>query len=204
MTTSQTSRWLATLGALIAGPSFVLNTLAHDGVMPGPDDVDRLDGAFSVMFMAGAALVVAALFTANPSPLGRRARRLLYVEAAMIAFGTIWAAMLMVNPEWIDNNRNPLVVVGDACWPLHQVFMVVVGLAGIRGGWCPSPARYALFGPAIGLTLLGIGVAIGTDYLAAAGLGSGWVIAAIGILAGVARTDETRELSSSVRPVAAT
>jgi hypothetical protein len=180
------TRRLAWLGALIAGPSFLLNVAAHGGTMPGPDDVDRVDGAFSVMFMAGAALVVAALWLAQPSPLGRKGRRLLVVESAMVFLGGLWAAIVIVDPEVIDST-NPIVLAGDASWPLHQVFMLIIGIVAMRGGSWRPPARYALFGPCFGLAVLAIGALSGIDVLAAAGLGSGWVIVAAGVLAATDR-----------------
>jgi hypothetical protein len=175
------SRFLAAAGALLAGPAFILNVIAHDGVMPGPDEVDRTDGAFSLMFMAGALLVVAALILVQPSPLGRKGRWLLYVEAAMVVLGGFWAACVIADPQGTVDSNNPLILIGDACWPLHQVFMLVVGITAMRAGRWPSPERFTLFGPTIGLIVLGIGMATGVDALAAAGIGAGWMVAAIGV-----------------------
>jgi len=179
---SSLSRLLAAVGITLAAPSFVLNVAAHGGEFPGPDSVDRVDGLFSIMFMAGAAFVVAALLLATPAPLGRKGRYLLYVEAVMVALGGMWAALVVNDPNVIDSN-NPIVLAGDASWPLHQVFMIVVGIAAVRGGAWPSPARYTLFGPAIGLAGLAFGAIVGIDYLAAIGIGSGWAIAGAGVLA---------------------
>jgi hypothetical protein len=175
------SRWLATVGALIAGPSFVLNVVAHNGVMPGPDEVDRTDGAFSLMFMAGAALVVAALILVRPSPLGRKGRWLLVPEAAMVVLGGIWAAAIVIDPANVDSN-NPLIVAGDASWPLHQVFMLVIGIAAVRADLWDSPTKFTLFGPVAGILGLGLGFAAGFDHLAAGSIGAGWMIVAIGIV----------------------
>lgn len=176
------TRHLAAAGILIAAPSFLLNVAAHGGTMPGPNDVDRVDGAFSVVFMIGAALVIAALFSARPRPLGGKGLRLLYVEAAMVFMGGLWAVLLVIDPAIVESDTNPVVLIGDACWPIHQVFMLVVGIAGVRGGDWPSPVRYALFGPVVGLTGLAIFAVAGIDVLAAAALGSGWAITGAGVL----------------------
>ena len=175
------ARPLAIAGALLAGPSFIFNVIAHGGTFPGPDEMDRADGAFSVMFIAGAALVVAALFLVKPSPLGRKGRYLLYVEAILVAMATYWAINATIDPELVDD-PNVLVAICDGAWPLHQVFMLVIGIVAARAKLWPSPERYTLFGPVVGILVLGIGAATGIDYLAAAGIGSGWVITAIGIL----------------------
>ena len=45
---NMTSRVLGLAGAVIAGPSFVLNTMVHNGVMPGPDEVDRQEAVFQI------------------------------------------------------------------------------------------------------------------------------------------------------------
>jgi hypothetical protein len=176
------SRLLGLAGAAVAGPSFLLNVYFHDGIMPGPDEVDRMDGWFSLMFMAGAALCVAALLVARPAPLGPRGRWFLYVEAAMVALGAMWSAFIIADPANIDST-NPLILVGDACWPLHQVFMLFVGIAVVRAGRWPSPLRYAAFGPVFGIVALGVGATAGVDYLAAAGIGSGWAIVGLAIAA---------------------
>lgn len=181
------SRLLGLAGAAVAGPSFVLNVFFHDGVMPGPDEVDRMDGWFSLMFMAGAALGVAALLLARPAPLGPRGRWFLYVEAAMVALGAMWAGFIIADPGNVDST-NPFVLIGDACWPLHQVFMLFVGIAVVRSGRWASPLRFAVFGPVLGIVILGVGFAAGVDYLAAAGIGSGWAIVGLAIAAAPALT----------------
>jgi hypothetical protein len=176
------SRWLATVGALVAGPAFLLNFVAHGGVMPGPEEVDRVDGAFSLMFMGGVALIVLALIVAEPSPLGRKGRWLLYVEAAMVVFAAMWAAFIIADPGNSESN-HPLLLVGDACWPLHQLLMLVIGIVAVRADRWPSPAKFALFGPAAGVVILLIGAAVDADFLSATAIGAGWVIAAIGMIA---------------------
>jgi len=180
--TSVTPRTLALLGMAFAGPAFVMNVIWHAGTMPGPDEVDRLDGFFSLVFMVGAGAVVAGLLTVEPSPVGRKGRVLLYVEAALVVAGGTWAAIMINDPGAIDSN-NPVVLIGDASWPLHQALMLVTGTVAWRAHRWTGSARYALYGPAIGLAALGVGFAAGIDLLAAAGIGSGWVIAALGIIA---------------------
>lgn len=175
------ARILAAIGIALAAPSFVLNVIAHDGVLPS-ENLDRTDGAFSLMLMAGAAFVVAALFAVRPSPLGRIGRRLLVVEAVMVTLAAVWAALLMVDPAIVED-PNPLVAICDACWPLHQVFMIVVGIAAVRAAHWPKPERFSLFGPAVGLLILGIGAGTGVDLLAAVGIGLGWTIAGAGVIA---------------------
>jgi hypothetical protein len=174
-------RFLAVTGAAIAGPSFILNAVAHGGELPNVDDVDRLDGLFSLMFMVGAAFVMASLFAVRPSPLGRRGRFLLYPEALMVGLGGMWAVFILADPGFV-HSEAPLVMAGDASWPLHQVFMAVVGAtAAVSKRW-PSPARFTLFGPAAGIVVLGLGAATGVDLLAAFGIGAGWVITAAGVV----------------------
>lgn len=177
-----TPRTLALLGMALAGPAFVMNVIWHAGTMPGPNEVDRLDGFFSLMFMVGAGAVVAGLLTVDPSPVGKKGRLLLYVEMAMVVFGATWAALVWNDPGAIDSN-NPIVLIGNASWPLHQALMLVTGTVAWRAHRWTGAARYALFGPAAGLAALGAGFATGIDLLAAAGIGSGWVIVALGILA---------------------
>ncbi|MEX2225910.1 MAG: hypothetical protein WEB52_05600 [Dehalococcoidia bacterium] len=197
------SRWLATVGMLIAGPAFLLNFIAHDGIMPGPDEVDRTDGAFSLMFMAGVALIVAALIITRPSPVGRKGRWLLYAVAAMVVLGAVWSAFIIADP----NNRessNPLIIVGDASWPLHQALMLVVGIVALRARRWPAPARFALFGPALGVVLVVVSAALNTDIVAATAIGAGWVIAGFGVLAATASHDAAGESrDAAVRAVAA-
>jgi hypothetical protein len=188
---NQIVRILGAAGALIAGPSFVLNTYAHDGIMPTADDVDRLDGVFSLLFMAGAALCVAALIFVRPSPLGRRGRWLLYVEAGMVVMGAVWAGFIVADPDNLGSS-NPLVVIGDACWPLHQVFMLVVGIAIVRTGTWRAPLRYAAFGPVLGIVTLFAGVNAGLDYVSAAGIGGGWAIVGAGLALGPGRPRDLR------------
>lgn len=192
------ARTLAATGIMLAAPAFVLNVFAHDGVMPA-DDLDRVDGAFSLMFMAGAAFVVAAIFAVRPFPLGRIGRRLMYAEAAMVALAAMWAAMLTVDPDWVESTVNPAVILGDASWPLHQAFMLVVGIAALRAKIWPAPERFTLFGPAIGLAVLALGAGTGIDYLAAFGLGLGWTIAGAGVIA-VASEGERAEQAEIEAP----
>lgn len=174
------STFLGIAGAAIAGPAFIMNAITHGGKMPGPNDVDRLEGAWSLAFIVGAALVLAGIFAAARSPLGRKARNLLYVEAALVAAAAAWAVVLIIDPAMVED-PNPAVAVADAGWPLHQAFMLVVGIFAARAKLWPSPARYTLFGPAIGLSLLAAGAIAGVDYIAAAGIGSGWVITGLGL-----------------------
>jgi hypothetical protein len=173
---------LAVIGIVLVVPAFFLNYVAHDFTIPGPDEVDRLDGVFSVVFMAGGAFIVAALFTTRPAPLGRKGRWLLGVEAVMVVLALIWSAAVIVDPLAIVDSKNPLFLAGDASWPLHQVFMLVVGIAAVRGGSWPSPARYALFGPVAGVAVAISSMVVGVDILVAVGLGGGWAIAASGVL----------------------
>jgi hypothetical protein len=180
-----TARWLATIGILVAGPAFLMNFVAHGGVMPGPDEVDRVDGAFSLMFMAGVALIVAALIIAVPSPVGRKGRWLLYLEAAMVVLAAVWAGFIIADPANIDSN-NPLIVAGDASWPLHQALMLVIGIVAVRAGRWPAPAKYMLFGPFVGVAILLVSAALDLDALAAAAIGGGWTFAAAGVIAVVA------------------
>jgi hypothetical protein len=174
------ARWLAIAGMLIAGPSFILNVFAHDGVMP--EDVDRTDGIFSLMLVAGVALIVMALIAVRPSPVGRRGRWLLYVEAVMVVLAGAWAVCVTADPANADST-NPFIVIADTCWPLHQAFMLIVGIVAVRAGRWPSPSKFLLFGPVLGLTILGVAFGLGADYLAAAALGGGWVIAGVGVVA---------------------
>lgn len=195
------SRWLATVGMLVAGPAFLLNFIAHDGEMPGPDDVDRVDGAFSLMFIAGAALIVGAILLAERSPVGSKWRPLLYVEAAMVVLAAVWAVLIIVDPANKDSN-NPMILIGDACWPLHQALMFVVGIVALRAGPWPSPARYALFGPAAGLGTLLVAAALDIDIIAATAIGAGWVIAGLGVLAVAADADDATDGAAAPPPLA--
>lgn len=170
------ARPLGAFGALVALPAFSLNVIAHGGTLPGPDDVDRLDGVFSLQLMVEVAFIVSGLALARPSPLGRWARWLLYIEAGMVTLAGVWSAMLAVDPALIEDESNPLVVVGDACWPLHQALMLFVGIAAARAALWPSPARYALFGPAVGLTGLLTAAAADLDVVAALSIGIGWAV----------------------------
>jgi hypothetical protein len=191
-------RLLARTGALIAGPSFVLNAAYHGGSMPGPGEIDRADGAFSIMFMVGAALVFAAIVLARPLPLGRKTRWLLAIEAILIAMAFTWAVVGTIDPKAVED-PNVFVAICDGGWPLHQVFMLVIGISGAVSKKWPSPDRFFLFGPVIGILLLGAGAGAGIDYLAASGIGAGWVIAAIGVLR-VTCSSNPQESSAAVRP----
>jgi hypothetical protein len=151
------------------------------------EDMDRLDGAFSLMLIAGAASVLGALFVVNPEPLVGRARVLLRVEAVLVAMAGVWAVLLVIDPEIVRDDVSPAVAVLDACWPLHQLLMLVVGIAGLMNGQWPSPARYALFGPWAGLMVLGAGASVGPDLVAAIGIGAGWAVAGAGVLAVTSR-----------------
>lgn len=188
---NRTSKVLAAAGALIAGPAFLLNFAAHGGSMPGPDDVDRMDGGFSLMFMAGVALILAALWLVRPSPLGRKGQYLLGVESAMVVLAAFWAVTIIADPANIDSS-NVLIGIGDACWPLHQALMLLVGVAAVRGGSWPSPERYTLFGPAAGVTVLLVAMATGIDIIAATAIGAGWATVAIGIISVLRREDAVR------------
>jgi hypothetical protein len=175
-------RTLAIAGAIFAAPAFVLNWAAHGGNLPGPDEADRLDGVFSLFFIAGAALVVAALFTSRPSPLGRRGRLLLHPEAVMVALAATWSALLIIDPEMVEGSKNALLLAGDASWPLHQAFMLVIGISAVRRGAWPSPALYLLFGPAGTIVVLAAAMALDWGLLAAVALGAGWTTAAMGVV----------------------
>lgn len=176
------SKQLAIAGAAIALPSFVLNYITHGGKLPGPDEVDRLDGAWSLVFMCGAALVLTAILLSRPSPVGRKGRHLLYLESVLIALAAAWSVLLIVDPAIVED-PTPAVAIADACWPLHQAFMLVVGIVAVRAGRWPAPQRYALFGPVIGLSILAVGAAVDSGLLASVGLGLGWFIAGAGTAA---------------------
>lgn len=196
------SRWLATVGMLVAGPAFLLNLIAHDGKMPGPDDADRVDGAFSLMFMAGAGLIFAAIVVAERSPAGCNWRHLLRLEAAMITFAAVWAVFIIIDPANKDSN-NPFILIGDASWPLHQALMLIVGIVAVRARQWPSAARYALFGPAAGLVTLLVAAALNIDIIAATAIGAGWVIAGLGVLAVANDADDAADGSAACpRPLA--
>jgi hypothetical protein len=183
------ARLLGIAGAAIALPSFVLNYIAHGGEMPDADSMDRLDGVFSLMFMAGAALVVAGIIAFRPSPLGRKGRYLLYVEAAMVTLASVWAVLLIADPDIVRDDVAVPVAIADACWPLHQAFMLVAGISAAVVKLWPSPVRYTLFGPAAGLAVLGVGAGTGVDLIAAIGIGAGWAVAGLGVAA-AARSSE--------------
>ncbi len=193
---------LAALGALIAGPAFLLNFAWHGGTMPGPNEVDRADGAFSLMFMAGVSLIVAAMIDCRPSPVARKGRWLLYVESAMVALAAVWAGAVIVDPAYADSS-NPLLLAGDASWPLHQALMLVIGIVAVRAGRWPSPARFALFAPTVGVVLVVTSSAVGADVVAAAAIGAGWAIVAAGVLTATSlragwRNSASHALSASV------
>jgi len=197
------SRTLATTGILVAGPAFLLNFIAHGGVMPGPDEVDRVDGAFSLMFIAGAALIVAALIVATPSPVGCKARWLLYVESTMIVFAAIWACFIIADPANVDSN-HPGILIGDACWPLHQAFMLVIGIVAVRAQLWPRAAAYALFGPFAGVATLIVAAALNVDVVAATAIGAGWAIAGAGVFAVTSAADSAEDMRpASARATAA-
>ena len=183
MNRSAIAKVLAAVGIALAAPSFVFNFLAHDNTLPKIEDMDRIDGAFSLMFMSGAALIVASLVTSNPQPLRGKVRILLGIEAVMVVLAGIWAVLQIVDPEIVRADVHPLVAICDACWPLHQVFMLVVGIAAVRTKAWPSPARFSLFGPVAGLLVLGLGAGLGLDLLAAIGIGTGWAVVGVGVLA---------------------
>ena len=176
------SRLLALLGIALAAPAFLITWLGSGFELPSPDDgsLDRLDSAMSLVFMAGAALIVAAIYRYDPSPLGRKGRWLLYVEAVMVVFAAAWALWVLIDPD--ANHDNVLLAIFDACWPLHQVFMLFVGIAAVRARRWPSPARYMLAGPAAAVLLLGVSAAVGSDLLAALALGAGWTTAGAAVL----------------------
>jgi hypothetical protein len=184
------STWLATVGVLVAAPAFLLNFVAHGGMLTSVEDADRADGAFSLMFMAGVALIVAGLLMAKPSPVGCKGRWLLNIEATMVVWAAIWAIFIIADPGNIESN-SPLIFIGDACWPLHQLFMIVVGIAAVRAGQWPKPAVYALFGPAAGVIVLLFAAIINVDVIAATAIGAGWAIAGMGVIAVTSR-DERR------------
>ena len=194
------SKWLATVGVLVAGPAFLLNFVAHGGVMPGPDEVDRVDGAFSLMFMVGVGLIVAALLVAQPSPLGCK-RRWLFVEATMVVLAAVWAVFITIDPKNLDSN-NPLIVAGDASWPLHQLFMLFVGILAVRANVWPSPAKFALFGPAAGVIVLLISAVLNADIVAATAIGAGWAIAGAGVIAATSKEETQSASDVAVRAVA--
>jgi hypothetical protein len=185
-------RALAAAGVAIAAPAFVFNYVAHGFELPGPDDVDRLDGVFSLMFMTGVALIVTALIACSPSPLGRKGRHLLYVEAAMVALAGMWSVAIIADPGLSDSS-NPLLIIGDGAWPIHQAFMLIVGIAGLRARRWPSPERYALFGPFFSVVCLMAAWTAGADLLAAVFLSAGWASVGVGILS------LTRERALTVR-----
>lgn len=195
MKDAATSRLLALAGAALAFPAFLINLIAHDGALP-TDDLDRADGVFSFMFMAGAALVVAALVVARPPAFGRRGRWLLVPEAAMVALAAIWAIMLAIDPDLVDSYSNPLVALGDSSWPLHQLFMLVVGIAAMRGGQWPSPQKYALFGPVAAVVVVIASAALELDALAAVALSLSWTTVAAGIIT-LPLSDEAKTQTTS-------
>jgi hypothetical protein len=198
------ARTLATVGALVAGPAFLLNYIAHGGVMPGPDEVDRVDGGFSLMFMAGVALIVAALIVAKPSAVGCKGGRLLWVEATMVGFAALWACFIIADPGNVDSN-SPAILLGDACWPLHQAFMLVIGIVAVRAQRWPRAATYALFGPVAGVATLIVAAALNVDVVAATAIGAGWAIAGVGVFAAASVERDSPELSApAVRATAAT
>lgn len=176
---------LAGLGAAIAAPAFLINFAWHDWHLPGPEveELDRMDGVFSFMLMTGVALIVAALYLVRPSPLGRVGRYLLVVEAAMVVLAAIWSAVLIVDTQYVvDNESMLLLALGDASWPLHQLFMLAIGIAALRHGQWPSPSRYALFGPVAGVVILLIAAASEADVVVAISIGLGWAIAGAGVI----------------------
>jgi hypothetical protein len=76
-----------------------------------------------------------------------------------------------------------LLMIGDACWPLHQALMLVVGALTVHAARWPSPSRWALLGPAAGATVLLVAGGLGADVIAAAAIGAGWAVAGIGAFA---------------------
>lgn len=189
-TLNRISKVLAMAGALVAGPAFLLNYTAHGGSLPDVDNVDRADGAFSLMLMAGVALIVTALWLVRPSPLGRKGRYLLGLESLTVVLATMWAVAIIVDPGNLDSS-NAMIVIGDACWPLHQALMLFVGIAAVRGGSWPSPERFALCGPAAGVAVLLAGAATGVDIIAATAIGAGWAIVGVAIVSVLRRETES-------------
>jgi hypothetical protein len=154
------------------------------------------------MFMGGVALIVAALILAQPSPVGCKGGRLLWLEATMVGFAAMWAALIIADPGNSGSN-HPVLLIGDACWPLHQALMLVIGIVAVRADRWPSPAKYTLFGPAAGLVVLIAGAALGVDIVSATAIGAGWVIAAAGVIAVTSSEELARGCEIPTRAVPA-
>jgi hypothetical protein len=127
---------------------------------------------------------------------------MLYLEAQMVALAAVWAALLSMDPEIVRSSNNPLVIVGDACWPLHQLWMLVVGIVAVRADSWPSPAKFTLFGPAAGVIVLILASVANVDVIAATAIGAGWAIAGAGVIAVTSKEEPQPRASNAARATA--
>jgi hypothetical protein len=94
----------------------------------------RVGDVGGLAFQAGLFALLLTYWQTQATGTGRVARRILAVEAVVLALATVWSSLHLILPASLQN--HPVMMVLDACWPLSMLGMVVLGImVAVAGRW---------------------------------------------------------------------
>ena len=93
----------------------------------------------SLFFQIGLVALLAVMWDARATWLGRAARAVLVAEFAAVVLAIVWTVPYMYDPD--RTATIPLRVL-DVFWPLSMLGTLVVGVMVARAGRWPAPWRY--------------------------------------------------------------
>lgn len=109
-------------------------------VQPPPDDVmHATEIAGGGLFQIGLIAMLLTMRATNATGTGRGGRFVVNAGLLFVVLGTLWTVLVVIDMSLAD---NPAILALDVFWPLSMAWLIVVGVAVIRAGRWPSPARY--------------------------------------------------------------
>lgn len=135
--TSRNVRLLRRLGTigLLASPMMLL-AVASTGFQGSPTS-NPLIGLLGILYCLGWLASLAGLYLTGALGRGHFGRRLLGVQATLVAIAAAWSVGEVVVPRW--EQAGVAYAVGDAAWPLSHLAMVAIGFLTLRArswtGW---------------------------------------------------------------------
>jgi hypothetical protein len=149
---------------LVGGTMLAVGALAWavGGALADPDKMqtaaDAWDNVTGGMFQIGAAGLLA-VYAATGAIGGRKAKIVLRIESVILALAGAWTIGVIVSPG-ANDGIMPLL---DACWPLSQLGLLVLGIMVAKKGQWTGLLRWLPLAGALWLLVVGIGMGVGGD-----------------------------------------
>lgn len=107
--------------------------------VPPEGTLDQKEVAAGGVFQLGLLGLLAVMRATKATGTGRWGRLVLDAGIVMVVLAFAWTVPYAIDPARPD---NIVLTVLDVFWPLSMVWLIVVGVAVVRAGRWPTPARY--------------------------------------------------------------